>query len=83
MRTAYLRANLVNADLSEYNILTDGALVWLIDWPQAVDAGHPNGSELLMHDVKAVSAFFKRAYGLDSDPGKVFEYVSGRSRSLE
>jgi RIO-like serine/threonine protein kinase len=83
MRTAYMRANLVNADLSEYNILTDGASVWLIDWPQAVDAGHPNGSELLMHDVKAVAAFFRRAYELDSDPAKVFEYVSGRSTSLE
>ena len=38
VRTAFLQADLVNADLSEYNILTDGASVWLIDWPQAVGA---------------------------------------------
>ena len=64
MRAAYVDAGLVNADLSEYNILTDGASVWLIDWPQAVASSHPNGPELLMHDVKAVAAFFKRAYGV-------------------
>jgi RIO kinase 2 len=83
VRIAFLRAKLVNADLSEYNILTDGAAVWLIDWPQAVDAAHPNRSELLMHDVKTVSAFFKRIYAVDSDPQKTFEYVCGRSPILE
>ena len=83
VRTAYTRAKLVNADLSEYNVLTDGASVWLIDWPQAVDTGHPNSSELLLHDVKAVTSFFSRAYGVESDSGKVFDYVSGRTGSLE
>jgi RIO kinase 2 len=80
MRTAYLRAGLVNADLSEYNILTNGESVWLIDWPQAVDASHPNSSELLMHDVRAVVAFFKRAYQVVLDPDGVFAYVVGKSR---
>ena len=83
VRTAYLRAGLVNADLSEYNILTDGASVWLIDWPQAVNASHPNSSELLMHDVKAVTVFFTRAYGVESDYERTFEYVSGRTKGLE
>ncbi len=83
VRTAYLRAGLVNADLSEYNILTDGASVWLIDWPQAVSSSHPNSAELLMHDVKAVTAFFKRAYSVESDYGRSFEYASGRAESLE
>jgi RIO kinase 2 len=78
IRTAYLRARLVNADLSEYNILTDGARIWLIDWPQAVDASHPNSAELLEHDVRAVAAFFKRAYGIDSNFNEMVEYVSGR-----
>ncbi|MDE1852914.1 MAG: hypothetical protein KGI38_04095 [Thaumarchaeota archaeon] len=83
MRTAFAKAGLVNADLSEYNILTDGAMVWLIDWPQAVDASHPNATELLMHDVKAVSTFFKRAYGVESDSDSSFGYVTGRNASLE
>lgn len=83
MRIAYVRAGLVNADLSEYNILTDGASVWLIDWPQAVDASHPNSTELLMHDVGAVLAFFRRVYGMKPDAAGTLEYVSGRSRVLE
>ncbi len=83
MRIAYLKARLVNADLSEYNILTDGASLWLIDWPQAVDAGHPNSADLLMHDVKAVTAFFRRAYSVDYPPEGTFDYVAGKSASLE
>ncbi len=83
IRAAYVKAGLVNADLSEYNILTDGASIWLIDWPQAVESGHPNGSELLMHDVKAVTTFFGRAYHEKWDADRVFQYVSGKSETLE
>lgn len=83
MRKAYLTARMVNADLSEYNVLTDGAAVWLIDWPQSVDAEHPNATELLSHDVKAVAAFFSRAYGVESDPQRSLDYVRGETASLE
>ena len=83
VRIAYLKSGLVNADLSEYNILTDGASIWLIDWPQAVDAGHPNSVELLTHDVKAVAAFFSRAYAVEVDADRAFQYVRGESESLE
>jgi len=83
MRTAYVKAGLVNGDLSEYNVLTDGASIWLIDWPQAVDVGHPNSSELLMHDVKAITTFFRRVYDIESDTVGFFEYVRGKSETLE
>ena len=83
MRTAFLKGGLVNADLSEYNILTDGASIWLIDWPQAVNGSHPNSMELLMHDVKAVVAFFDRAYGVEADYQRAFDYVSGKDTALE
>ena len=83
IRIAYVRAGLVNADLSEYNILTDGVAIWLIDWPQAVVAGHPNSADLLMHDVKAVVTFFGRAYGVESDYERIFQYVNGKAETLE
>ncbi len=83
VRTAYQKAGLVNADLSEYNILSDGASVWLIDWPQAVVSSHPNSSELLYHDVRAVTNFFSKAYGIESDAGRAMEYVSGTAPELE
>jgi RIO kinase 2 len=78
VRLAYVRAGLVNADLSEYNILTDGAKVWLIDWPQAVNASHPNSEALLTHDVRAVSVFFARAYGVETDYEATLRYVKGK-----
>jgi RIO kinase 2 len=83
MRTAYVGARLVNADLSEYNILTDGEALWLIDWPQAVDASHPNSSDLLKHDVHAVVDFFRRAYEVDMDVGLAYDFVRGARSSLE
>ena len=79
---AYVRAGLVNADLSEYNILTDGRRLWLIDWPQTVKSSHPNSKDLLAHDVAAVSAFFKRAYGIVSEPAQVLrEILDSRPRA--
>lgn len=79
--TAYVKAGLVNADLSEYNILTDGRSLWLIDWPQTVKSSHPNSEELLSHDIGAVCAFFKRAYGVESDAQRVLhEILDSRGR---
>jgi RIO kinase 2 len=83
MRKAYLEAGLVNGDLSEYNILTDGVHLWLIDWPQAVDRSHPNSAELLEHDVTAVVKSFARAYSIDLDQKKALQFVRGESASLE
>jgi RIO kinase 2 len=83
MRTAFIRAGLVNGDLSEYNILTNGASFWLIDWPQAVAASHPNSLDLLSHDIRAVITFFKRSYGVESDPDLAMLFVSGKVPRLE
>ena len=83
MRAAYTKASLVNGDLSEYNVLTDGARIWLIDWPQAVSASHPNSEELLMHDVIAITSFFKRAYGVQEDQKRAFEFATGKVSRLE
>jgi RIO kinase 2 len=83
MRKAFGVAKLVNADLSEYNVLTNGSSIWIIDWPQAVDASHPNSEELLRHDVKAVATFFERAYGIAIDVDRTLAYVRGEAEALE
>lgn len=77
VKAAYQKAGLINGDLSEYNILTDGAAVWLIDWPQSVSSSHPNAEDYLRHDVKAVVSFFRRAYGVVGDADEAFAYVKG------
>jgi RIO kinase 2 len=83
MKIAYVRAGLVNADLSEYNVLTDGASLWLIDWPQAVGRTHPNSADLLRHDVGAVVGFFGRAYRVQVDSEEAYEFVRGERPVLE
>jgi RIO kinase 2 len=83
IRKAYIEAGLVNGDLSEYNLLTDGVKFWLIDWPQAVGKSHPNSGALLEHDVLAVVRFFKRSYRVDLDPQQALLYVTGARKSLE
>jgi RIO kinase 2 len=79
-RDAYTKAGMINGDLSEYNILTDGATVWLIDWPQWVGTDHPNAKELMRRDVGAVSKFFERSYGLSADIDALVGYVTGSGR---
>jgi RIO kinase 2 len=83
IRMAFVKAGLVNADLSEYNILTTGTALWLIDWPQAVGTDHPNCRALLEHDVTAVVKFFLKAYGVELDEKKALLFVTGESESLE
>jgi RIO kinase 2 len=80
VREAYTKAGMINGDLSEYNILTDGATVWLIDWPQWVGKDHPNAKELMRRDVGAVEKFFERSYGLSADIDALVAYVTGGNR---
>jgi len=80
VREAYTKAGMINGDLSEYNILTDGAAVWLIDWPQWVGRDHPNAKELMKRDVRAVEKFFERSYGLSADVDALVTYVTGGGR---
>jgi len=76
-RDAYVKAGMINGDLSEYNILTEGTRVWLIDWPQWVSPGHPNAEELLKRDTRAVLQFFVRAYGVGLELERALSYVKG------
>jgi len=77
VREAYLKAGMINGDLSEYNILTDGAQVWLIDWPQWVGKSHPNAEELMRRDLGSVARFFERGYGLSADIDKLVGFAKG------
>ena len=83
VRWSYVKAGVIHGDLSEYNILVKRDMhILIIDWPQFVRLGHPNAEELLKRDLKNVLAFFSRRFRLNVTPEKVFEYVSGKSRSL-
>ncbi|UCC33165.1 MAG: serine protein kinase RIO, partial [Candidatus Bathyarchaeota archaeon] len=56
----YQKAELVHADLSEYNIMIwDGEPV-LFDISQAVPVEHPMASKFLRRDLKNLHRYFKK-----------------------
>jgi len=83
VRKAYLKAHVIHADLSEYNIILkpDGHIL-IIDWPQYVKVEHANADELLERDLKNVLAFFSRRFNLSLAVDSACSYVTGETRSL-
>ena len=82
VRGAYMGARIVNGDLSEYNVLTDGKKAWLIDWPQWVMVSGANANDLLKRDVSSLTRFFLRAYGIKVAEEKAYRYVMGEEERL-
>ena len=77
------KGGLINADLSEFNVLRDGTNIFLIDWPQAVDVSHQNAETLLRRDLHNILSFFKRRHGIECNLEAALEYVKGRTKKLE
>jgi RIO kinase 1 len=76
MRLLYKKANLVHADLSEYNILIDpnDLTPIFIDMGQSVTLEHPNAREFLYRDVQNILRFFSR-YGIKDKPEELFKKI--------
>jgi RIO kinase 2 len=83
LRKAYLKAHIIHADISEYNIImqSDGNIL-IIDWPQAVKTDHANAAELLERDIKNLLTYFSRKFNLKLTEEEACKYVTGKSRSL-
>jgi RIO kinase 2 len=83
VRKSYVKAGVVHADLSEYNILVKEDIhILIIDWPQFVTVKHPNSEELLKRDLRNVLVFFSRKFRKNLEFEDVFNYVSRKNRSL-
>jgi RIO kinase 2 len=83
VRKAYLKAGIIHADLSEYNILLKpNRHILIIDWPQYVTREHPNAEDLLARDVKNVLQYFRRKHRLDAGLNESIEYVVGKAGTL-
>jgi len=83
VRKAYLKAGVVHADLSEYNImLKPNRGILIIDWPQYVTKNHPNAEQLLSRDVQNVLQYFRRKHKLAAGLDKSLDYVTGKSKTL-
>lgn len=81
IRKAYLKANIIHGDLSEYNvILKPDRRILIIDWPQYITKEHPNAEELLTRDVQNILQYFKRKHKLNADLKETVEYVTGNRK---
>jgi RIO kinase 2 len=83
VRKTYLKAHVIHADLSEYNIILkpDGHIL-IIDWPQYVMTNHANAKELLQRDIQNVLTFFSRKFNIKVTVKEACDYVTGEARSL-
>lgn len=83
VKKAYLKAHIIHADLSEYNIILqpDGHIL-IIDWPQAVKTEHANAVELLERDLKNILVYFNRKFSIELAMKEAYKYVTGEARSL-
>ncbi len=60
MYRLYHKAELVHADLSEYNIMNRNEELILIDWGSAVKKGHPLFEEFLLRDIRNILRYFSK-----------------------
>jgi len=69
------KAELVHADLSEYNILMLGEVPYMIDFGQAVLIKHPEAARYLHRDVSNILHYFSKTYEIEKDPGDVLNSI--------
>ncbi len=83
IKKAYVKAHIIHADLSEYNIILqpDGHIL-IIDWPQAVKTDHANAADLLERDLKNIVTFFSRKFSVELTVKEACEYVIGEAKKL-
>ena len=76
IRQLYKKADLVHADLSEYNIFkTEKGERVLFDMGSAVLSTHPEAKELLLRDITNIVRFFKKRGVYEKAPEKILEDV--------
>ncbi|MFH0712965.1 MAG: serine protein kinase RIO [Candidatus Micrarchaeota archaeon] len=68
------KANLVHADLNEFNILTNGERMWFIDFAQAVKKEHPHAQEFLEKDCDNIAKYFSKR-GVNTSKEEILEEI--------
>jgi RIO kinase 1 len=77
--TLYNKAELVHADLSEFNILY-GDQPYIIDMGQSVTRDHPRALPFLMRDIRNINRFFKNRCDIREDID-IFHKVTGLDKA--
>jgi len=76
IRSAY-HAGIIHADLSEFNVMVEEGRCIIIDWPQWVEADHPNADQIVRRDVENILAYFLRKYQVTYQLEDAVQCVTG------
>jgi len=76
IRNLYRKANLVHADLSEYNIFKTEKENVLFDMGSAVLSTHPESRVMLLRDVTNMVRFFKKRGIASREPDEIVEEIA-------
>lgn len=79
---AFKDAGIVHGDLSPYNILVvhsgnNNISGYVIDWPQYVDASDPRAKEILIEDIRRLTSYFNKSFGLELSAEDLAKRVTG------
>lgn len=74
MMKGIMRAGLVHADLSSFNIIIHHGKPVIIDWAQGLEYKHPNADAFLRKDCNNIADYFAKL-GVDCTPESVYEAV--------
>jgi len=77
LRLTYVKAGMVHADISEYNLLLHNGEIWIMDVAQGVLIVHPMAEEWLRRDVTNVCNFFAKI-GAETDLNSALAFVRGK-----
>ncbi|KAJ8923334.1 hypothetical protein NQ315_001892 [Exocentrus adspersus] len=77
MKTLYEKANLIHADLSEYNILWHDDQCYFIDVSQSIEPSHENAFHFLYRDCTNIVTFFGKKLQEIDTPDQLFEFITG------
>ncbi len=68
---------LVHADVSEYNVLIQDRKPYMIDFGQAVSTDHPNAVAFLRRDIRNITNYFSKKYGVEKDGEETLKWIAG------
>ncbi len=74
VRKFYIRG-IIHGDLSQYNVLVNPEGIWIIDFPQSVEVGEDEWTEVLERDVRNILSYFNRSYRIEKDINSVIESI--------
>ena len=72
MKIIYQKLQMIHGDLGEFNIVLDiKGNILIIDWLQWISKDHPNSQTILERDIQNVCSYFKKKYGIESNPAEI------------